>query len=332
MTAPIRAVAVIWLTVITGAACGGGDIKNDGGNGPGTSIAKAAPPNGDTQTDTVGAVLPESLRVVVSESGLPAAGVTITWSTTTSLAAVSPATSVTDADGKAATQFTLGHTVGAQTARAALAAAPSTFATFTSTATVGSTSAFSRTAGDNQTVAASTAFPVALAVKVADGFGNGVAGVTTTWTVISGGVTLAAGTTAVTNASGIATKVATATATTGAALVGVTTTAVPATQLNFSLSVGLPPIAVTLGNVFFRSDRNNSEDPAVDTTTVGRPVLWTNTTGGHTVRSGNTTWTESPSLNVVGEQFTVTFASAGTFQYDCGVHGSDMTGRIVVLP
>jgi len=31
-----------------------------------------------------------------------------------------------------------------------------------------------------------------------------------------------------------------------------------------------------------------------------------------------------------GQTFTMTFPTAGTFQYDCAVHGTQMTGTIVV--
>ncbi len=31
-----------------------------------------------------------------------------------------------------------------------------------------------------------------------------------------------------------------------------------------------------------------------------------------------------------GQTYAVTFTAAGTYQYDCAVHGTAMTGRIVV--
>jgi plastocyanin len=33
-----------------------------------------------------------------------------------------------------------------------------------------------------------------------------------------------------------------------------------------------------------------------------------------------------------GSTYSVTFRTPATYEYQCGVHGSAMTGRIVVLP
>jgi plastocyanin len=35
-------------------------------------------------------------------------------------------------------------------------------------------------------------------------------------------------------------------------------------------------------------------------------------------------------LSAAGSTYAVTFLNPGTYDYDCGVHGSAMTGRIVV--
>lgn len=62
-------------------------------------------------------------------------------------------------------------------------------------------------AGNNQAASVSTHFATPLAVRVADNFNNGIAGITVTWTVHSGPATVVGGATSTANAQGIATKV-----------------------------------------------------------------------------------------------------------------------------
>jgi plastocyanin len=90
---------------------------------------------------------------------------------------------------------------------------------------------------------------------------------------------------------------------------------------------------ITLANFSFRSDRNGSSNPAVDTVPAGTTVTWkwgsTGTTP-HTVQSKSTPgFVSSAELVGFGSTVNVTFPTAGTFQYDCALHPG-MTGRIVV--
>jgi plastocyanin len=87
--------------------------------------------------------------------------------------------------------------------------------------------------------------------------------------------------------------------------------------------------AVTVGNFYFRSDRNLTEDPAVDTIGVGGEVTWTWAGGqNHNVTSqGSPSFTSSPTQSA-GSYMRI-FNSIGTYQYACGLHPS-MTGRVVV--
>jgi plastocyanin len=91
---------------------------------------------------------------------------------------------------------------------------------------------------------------------------------------------------------------------------------------------------VTVGNIFFRSARNGSCDPAVDTVISGTMVTWTWTgTGGtsHSIESeGSPSFTSSAIMAGNGSTYSFQFNTPGTYQYDCAVHGSAMTGRIVV--
>jgi plastocyanin len=91
---------------------------------------------------------------------------------------------------------------------------------------------------------------------------------------------------------------------------------------------------VTVGNIFFRSDHNSTQNPAVDTVAAGTTVTWTWSGTGttpHSVRSeGSPSFTSSTELTGEGQTYSFTFATPGTYTYDCVVHGDDMTGRLVV--
>jgi plastocyanin len=88
---------------------------------------------------------------------------------------------------------------------------------------------------------------------------------------------------------------------------------------------------VAFGNTFFRSNKNGTQDPAIDTILVGGSITWTGTGGDHTVRSqGTPSFADSPILAGSGATYTVTFPTVGTYEYDCSIHGGSMTGRVVV--
>jgi plastocyanin len=92
--------------------------------------------------------------------------------------------------------------------------------------------------------------------------------------------------------------------------------------------------AVTVGDIFFKSGRNGSSNPAVDTVAVGGSVTWTwaaNESLPHSVQSlGSPSFASSAIQSGSGSSYQVSFASPGTYQYDCAVHGRMMTGTIVV--
>ena len=95
---------------------------------------------------------------------------------------------------------------------------------------------------------------------------------------------------------------------------------------------GGPVGAVTVGpGITFTSRHNGTVNDAVDTVAVGGAVTWTwSGTDSHSVESvGATTFASSPVKN--SGTYAVTFATPGTYRYQCAVHGSAMTGRVVVL-
>jgi plastocyanin len=96
---------------------------------------------------------------------------------------------------------------------------------------------------------------------------------------------------------------------------------------------GGPAGQVIVGNIFFRSAHNGSQNPAVDTIAAGSSVTWSwNAAGSHSIQSTGTPniFRNSVVMSASNSSYVVTFQNPGTYTYDCGVHGSLMTGVIVV--
>jgi plastocyanin len=93
-------------------------------------------------------------------------------------------------------------------------------------------------------------------------------------------------------------------------------------------------VAVIVGNIFMKSGHNGSVNPAVDTVATGGSVTWTWTNTGnvpHGIQSlGSPSFPTGTVLTGDGTTYRVTFTTAGTYQYDCLVHGTMMPGTIVV--
>lgn len=91
-------------------------------------------------------------------------------------------------------------------------------------------------------------------------------------------------------------------------------------------------ITVTTSGIAFRSMRNDTQDPAIDTLQVGGTVTWTGLGSGthHVQSTGAPSFTsQSADAATYGP---ITFSSTGTYTYQCADHGSGMTGRVEVVP
>lgn len=97
---------------------------------------------------------------------------------------------------------------------------------------------------------------------------------------------------------------------------------------------GGPAGDVIVGNTFYKSAHNGSQNPAVDTVAVGDSVTWAwNAAGSHMIQSTGTAseiFRNSIVFSAATSKYTVTFKNPGTYPYQCGVHGAAMTGVIVV--
>jgi plastocyanin len=97
-------------------------------------MAKAGT-SGDAQSAPLGTVLPNPLRVIVTQGGNPLSGRTVTWAVTPSGGSANPASSVTGADGIASTNITLPPVGATATITASSAGATGSPISFTADAT-----------------------------------------------------------------------------------------------------------------------------------------------------------------------------------------------------
>lgn len=109
------------LVVAAALAVAWGCGSENGGPSPAPlSIAKPSEGSGDQQVGIVGRPLPEELRVVVTEGGLPAEGVEVTWSTVEG--SITPINAVTDAEGVSRARWTLQRLFAQQFSSASITA------------------------------------------------------------------------------------------------------------------------------------------------------------------------------------------------------------------
>lgn len=325
-----RHLLLIAFSALLGACGGGGGTTNPPSA---TAIAKTS---GDAQSGGVGLVLADPIQVLVTENGAASPGATVNWSTTDPGGLLNPATVATDANGMASAQWLLGTRSGAQTATAAVSGASGSPLTFGATALPAAATTLEKGAGDNQTGVLNTQLATAVQARATDGFGNGLPGVGVAWAGSGGAVSSA---TVPTDGSGVSAVTFTVGGTAGPIIITATADGLSGSPLTFNgTAVVTPPTpmtaAVTVGNIFFRSNHNSTTNSAVDTVAVGGTVTWTwvNTASTpHSVESNGTpSFTSSVLKTGNGQSYAVTFPTAGNYVYTCAEHPGQMTGRVVV--
>jgi plastocyanin len=309
------------------AACGSSSSPS---GPPAPAIQKTATASGDGQTAPVTTALPNPLRVVVTVSGTAKPGETVAWAAPGTGASVAPTSSVTDASGIATTTWTLGQTAGAQTATATLSGATGSPVSFGATGAAGAPMQLLLSSGDNQAASLNSTLPNPLTVKVADTYGNGVSSVSVTWQGFGGAMVNP--TSSMSDVSGIAQTVATVGGTPGTDSVTATSSGLTGSPVKFhATAANFPTTAsVSVGDDFFKSARNATQNPAVDTIAAGGTVTWT-WVGmiGHSVQSTGSPMFTSSTIKTSGT-YMITFTSTGNYTYNCSVHPTIMTGTIVV--
>lgn len=182
--------------------------------------------------------------------------------------------------------------------------------------------------GEGQSGTALTTLNDSIRVQVTRN-GQPEAGLTVTFAtnVVGGSVSP---TNPVTDANGIASAAWTVGAVSGTQLASARLSGAAGSPVFFNATVS-DGSGASFGNTFFRSNRNHTTNPAVDTIFTGTTYKWWGSGGSHSVRSqGTPSFNDSNPLNG-SDTYQVTFNVAGTYEYDCGVHGNAMTGTVVVL-
>jgi len=301
--------------------CGGGDGDNGGTPPPTTIIAKASN-SGDGQTGSVGQALNSPLQVVVTDGGAPAAGATVTWSTTTASGSLTPTSTATDANGIASTTWGLGTVAGPQSAQATLSGASGSPVTFSATASPGLPAALSEAGGNNQTTTINTALAQPVQAKVADEFGNGVPGIPVGWTATGGTVSAPED---ATDASGISAVNVTAGGTAGPITIVATAEGLTGSPLTFSATASEQPPPSSDANV---SVIDNQFSPATLTISAGTTVIWTwaASAQNHNVAPAASQPARSGDPRDGPATYQFKFDTPGTYVYFCEVHGSAVGG------
>ena len=162
-----------------------------------------------TQSATAGTSVATPPSVKVTDAGgNPVTGVSVAFSVFSGGGSMAPLTVATNASGIATvTSWTLGNVAGANSVRATVSGLAGSPVTFSATGTVGVATSLVANSVTTQSATVSAAVTTPPSVKVTDAVGNGVSGVSVTFTLVSGNGTLspASPATVVTNASGIAT-------------------------------------------------------------------------------------------------------------------------------
>jgi hypothetical protein len=286
-----------------------------------------------TQSATAGTAVTTPPRVRVADAfGNPVSGVVVTFAVTAGGGTISPLTVTTNAQGLAAlTSWTLGATAGTNTVTASVTGLTGSPVTFTATGTVGAATTLVANSVVTQSATVGAAVAAPPSVRVTDVNGNGVSGVSVTFTTgaSSGTIVPASPATVVTNASGIATLTSwTLRATAGANTLTAAATGLSGSPVTFTANgIAGSPTTIAANSATTQSATAGTvvaTPPSVRVTDVsGNPVTgvvvnFAVTVGGGTIAPASvstnasgiatlTSWT----LGVVAGTNTVTATVAG---------------------
>jgi Bacterial Ig-like domain (group 1) len=221
-----RFVAAFALCASAAAACSHDTANTTGTNNSGSS-------NGFTVTIDSGsnlqiAVVGHSIHVEVtgaSSSGGTVGGLTATWTIETGGGTLPVATTTTDANGRAANDWTLGTTSGPNTLAVSIAGVS---VTISATGSADALRGLIKVSTDSQTVVASSSTP--FVVRAVDQFNNAVPGIAVNWT----------------SSAGTLTPAATTTGNSGNAQTTFTTDSLPAKYTITASTPGFAPVTFTL--------------------------------------------------------------------------------------
>src|ERR1035437_3235131 len=140
--------------------------------------------SGNSQVGQIGSTLSQLLTVKVMDAGgLPVQGASVRFAARTGGGAIVPPSGTSNAAGLVTATWTLGTTLGAQTAVAKLTNSFVDDSTkFSATATTGSPAVRPLVSGNTQLSTVGKALALPLVVKITDTFGNNAVGAKVTWT------------------------------------------------------------------------------------------------------------------------------------------------------
>ncbi len=147
--------------------------------------------SGDAQTGVAGATLAQPFIAIVTTNGQPFAGAAVSFLVADGGGSLSATTATTDMNGLAQTSLTLGAKVGPNTVQALAAGATSTATMFTATSIAGAPAKLVAISGDGQSAPVATMLASPLVVGVSDANDNPIKGATVSFSITSGGGTLA---------------------------------------------------------------------------------------------------------------------------------------------
>jgi len=252
--------------------------------------------SGNAQSGTVGTSVPLPLTVTALEpySGSTFPGVTVTFTDGGKGGTFNPPSAVTDLSGSASTSYQLPTKSGSYTLTAS--AASYSAGLFTETAVAGAATALGKPKGNQQTGPVATPLPVPLTAKAKDVYGNGVSGISISYS--DGG------------AGGLFSSNPVTTDSTGQAAVTYTTPTVPGTVKVSASANGLATVTFA------------------ETVTAG-PAAKTTSTSGNRQTGPPSTQLPLPLIVTVTDQYGNVVAGASVTFADGGAGGSFSSNPIV---
>ena len=260
---------VVCALLLTLPACGGDS------SGPSVGPPETlSPVTGGNQTGTAGRSLTDPLVVKVSDSkGQAISGVGVNFTVVAGTGTLGAGSVQTSADGTASTTWTLGREAGAEqrvNATVQKQGGSTLTVSFSATARAGAATALARVSGDAQQGGAGAPLRDSLVVRVTDEFGNGVQGITVTWSAQGGGTVSPA--TSVSDATGRATTRVTMGDALGSVSVTASAPSVPAATFTANAVLGITAIAPALlepGVTATITGVNFSPTPSANTLSIG---------------------------------------------------------------
>lgn len=266
----------------------------------------------DNQSGTVGALLPNQIRIRAVSAGAPVEGVAVTW--TTNNGSLNPHSTVTDVNGMATAGWVLGTVAGPMIAHATIDRTQGAPLMFTATAVPGPAVRIEKLRGDGQVVPAN--FPVfgRLWVDATDQYGNTVLPETIVWSVQSGPAKIL-----MPAFGGSFTAVVSPTGVPGDGVVRAAAAGGLAVDFTLRAAASVPLVLFDQNAGEFSSPQNGSL-PAVDTIPVGGSMTWLLTNWSYMYDDAGVASVGDPSFaggyfTSDPSTFTAVFAAPGTYHY-----------------